>query len=359
LIKHGIDNAASFQTWSDLWRLVSKEAPAFFSPQYYISYQEVEQAEAECFWGYQDEQNFLFYPYLRKSVNKLGYELSQEYYDVSGAYGFNGPLGIVSDRDFLKTYNQLLQEHFRDCKVVTELVRYCPIAENCRWHDYTDQIDVLDNVYIDLSRGSHWVWHESFEYRVRKTVRKGQSYGLKTTFSRGSEIQERDLVHFYTIYTSTMSRNEADNYYFFPRSFFSSLVHNLGDMAVLALTWLKDKPISAELVLVGAKIANGFLGGTLGEYYEYKANTFQRWELVKYLCEMGVEKYSMGGGATRGDGIYKFKMSFAQGCVNPFYIGTYVYLPEVFAEIQTQWRAKYPRAAQLHSHKIQGYRIQA
>lgn len=348
------------QSWRQLYENMPESARSpFFCPDYYLSYKEVDQAEIDCFWSWQDDDNFLFYPYLKKSIDALGYELDQQYYDISGAYGYNGPLGVVSDTEFLNKYNLALQQHLRDNNAVTEFVRYCPIAENRRWHDYTDQIDVLDNVYIDLSQGSHWVWNESFEYRVRKTVRKGQSYGLKTTIDRGSGIQERDLDHFYTIYTSTMSRNEADNYYFFPRSFFSSLVHNLGDMAVLALTWHEEKPISAELILVGRKIANGFLGGTLGEYYEYKANTFQRWELVKYLCEMGVEKYSMGGGATRGDGIYKFKMSFARGCVNPFYIGTYVHLPKVFAEIQTQWRAKYPGAAQLHAHKIQGYRIQA
>lgn len=356
----GYDNKTNSPNWQRMYELLSDViCSAFFSPQYYRSYLEVEQANIECFWVCQDDQNFLFYPYLKKSVNELGYELSKEYYDVSGAYGYNGPLGIVSDRHFLKTCNQLLQEHFRDCKVVTEFVRYCPIAENRRWHVYTDQIDVLDNVYIDLSQGLHWVWNESFEYRVRKTVRKGQSYGLKTTISRGSEIQERDLDHFYTIYTSTMSRNEADNYYFFPRSFFTSLVKNLGEMAVLALTWHEEKPISAELILVGGKIANGFLGGTLGEFYEYKANTFQRWELVKYLCGIGVEKYSMGGGATRGDSIYKFKLGFAHGCVNPFYIGTHVHLPEVYAEILQQWRSLYPQVAQVHGHKIQGYRIQA
>lgn len=341
-----------------LWELDKTDCPAFFSPQYYLSYQEVEQAELECFWWYQDEQNFLFYPYLKKSLNQLGYELSRQYWDISGAYGYNGPAGVVTDAGFQKNYNLALLQHLRESNVVTEFVRYCPLAGNRRWHDYTDQIDVLDNVYIDLSRGLDWVWEDSFEYRVRKTVRKGQSYGLHTTLQRGSEIQELDLDHFYSIYTSTMARNQADGYYYFPRSFFASLVRNLGEMAVLALTWLKDIPITAELILVGGKIANGFLGGTLGEYYEYKANTFQRWELVKYLEGLGVEKYSMGGGATRGDGIYTFKMSFARGCVNPFYIGTKVHLPEVYAQIRRQWQEKYPHAAELHAHKLQGYRIQ-
>ena len=73
---------------------------------------------------------------------------------------------------------------------------------------------------------------------------------------------------------------------------------------------------------------------------------------------MGIRKYSMGGGASRGDSIYSFKMSFAQGCVNPFYIGTHIHLPEVYNQIKTQWLKNYPRAAELHSGQLQGYRIQ-
>jgi len=355
----GIENAVNCPNWQRLHlKLPTYARAAFFSPQYYLSYQEVEQAEVECFWAWQDDDNFLFYPYLKKSINSLGYELDQEYWDISGAYGYNGPLGSVNDAEFQRNYNLALRQHLLDSNVVTEFVRYCPLTGNRRWHDYTEQIDVLDNVFIDLSRGPDLVWEESFGHRVRTGVRKGQSYGLITTLQRGSEIQERDLYHFYSIYTSTMARNEADGYYYFPRSFFASLVRNLGDMAILALTWINDQPISTELILACDKTANGFLGGTLGEYYEYKANTFQRWELVKYLCGLGVEKYSMGGGATRGDGIYSFKMSFARGCVNPFYIGTKIHLPEVYVQIRRQWQEKFPRAADLHAHKLQGYRIQ-
>ena len=142
-----------------------------------------------------------------------------------------------------------------------------------------------------------------------------------------------------------MQRNDADSFYFFDLDFFLSLHENMGQMLMLALTYMEGKAITTELVLTSGKLAFAFLGGTLGEYYQYKANTFQRWELVKYLCEHGFDIYSMGASIAREDSIYKFKKSFARDCVNPFYIGIKVHLPEVYAEIRNQWQERYPEAA--------------
>ena len=357
MTQFGIDSLNQSGKWNALFDLLpAQNKSPFFSKAYYDSYSEVEQAEAQCFWAYQDEGNYLFYPYLKRSINDLGYSLPEDYFDISGAYGYNGPLGMAQDPDFIKAFNSELQEYLQDSFVVTEFVRYCPIIENRHLHSYTEQINVLDNVYIDIAPGLDKVWDDSFAYRVRKTVRKGESYGLKTRFMRGSEVDDSDLQVFFEIYNSTMQRNDADDFYYFDFHFFKRLSDKLGEMLLLSITYFEDIPISTELILLGGELAYGFLGGTLREYYQYKANTFQRWELLKYLEPLGFKKYSMGGGAARGDSIYDFKMSFARGCENPFFIGTKVHLPEVYASIISQWKNKYPSAAAKHSSKLQGYR---
>lgn len=345
------------------WQQLYNQLPAglkspFFTPDYYLSYQAIEASAAECFFLGRDENNFLFYPYFRKSINSLGYDFEEEYFDISGAYGYNGPTGVANDPDFVESFNQEFQEYLRSSKVVTEFVRYCPITENRRFHTYTQHINVLDNVYIDLSRGLDWVWNESFGHRVRTAVRKGESYELQTVIKTGDLVLDSDLDSFLGIYTSTMNRNGADSFYYFDKDFFQSLLRGMGAKTLLVLTYMQEVAISAELLLSDGELAFGFLGGTLGEYYQYKANTFQRWELIKYLSDRGIKKYSMGGGATRGDGIYDYKMSFARGCVNPFFIGTKVHNLDIYAEIISQWSAKFPKAAELYSGRLQGYRIQ-
>lgn len=76
--------------WERLFfHLPGSDLSPFFSPGYYASYAEIEHADVHCFWGYKDEKSFLFYPYSKKNINKLGYDLPGDYYDISGAYGYN------------------------------------------------------------------------------------------------------------------------------------------------------------------------------------------------------------------------------------------------------------------------------
>ena len=359
MVDYEILTTSNIEKWDKLFSSLPNGIKSpFFSSKYYQAYSNVENGEIECFYCYRDENNFLFYPYIRKEINALGYKLPGKFYDISGAYGYNGPIGNVSDPDFLQYFNNSLKEYFSKTNVVTEFVRYCPIIDNRKFHTYPNQIDVLDNIYIDLSKGIDEVWNNSFEYRVRKTIRKAEEYNLSTQFISGEDVREDQLAFFYKIYINTMQRNSADKFYYFEKSFFSTLLQNLGSSALLSITYVADNPASVELVLLGKKIAYGFLGGTLNEYYQYKANTFQRWELLNYLITIGIGKYSLGGGASRDDSIYEFKRSFSKNCYNPFYIGTYVHLPNIYEIILTQWRKKYPLAADKYAHKIQGYRHQ-
>jgi lipid II:glycine glycyltransferase (peptidoglycan interpeptide bridge formation enzyme) len=349
----------SFELWDKLFSSLPDNIKSpFFSSKYYQAYSNVENEKIECFCCYKDDNNFLFYPYIRKEINALGYKLPDKYFDISGAYGYNGPIGNVSDPDFLQYFNNSLKEYLSKTNVVTEFVRYCPIIDNRKFHTYPNQIDVLDNIYIDLSKGIDEVWNNSFEKKVRSAIRKAESYQLVTEFYKGQEVNKEQLSIFYDIYINTMQRNLAEQFYYFEKSFFESLLNHLGNELLLSITYLSNNPISTELVLIGPKIAYGFLGGTLSEYYQYKANTFLMWKLFNNLITRGIEIYTMGGGATRGDSIYKFKQSFSKHCNNPFFIGTYVHLPEIYNIIISQWVEQFPLAADKYSYQLQGYRHQ-
>ena len=68
MIQFGIDNLHQSERLEALFALLPSGIKSpFFSKAYYDSYSKVEQGEAQCFWAYQDEDNFLFYPFIKKS----------------------------------------------------------------------------------------------------------------------------------------------------------------------------------------------------------------------------------------------------------------------------------------------------
>jgi hypothetical protein len=86
----GFASLLESKKWDFLFSaLLGEVRSPFFSTAYYASYAQLEKAEVLYFWAYKDENNYMFYPYLMRSINNLGYDLSDEYHDISGAYGYN------------------------------------------------------------------------------------------------------------------------------------------------------------------------------------------------------------------------------------------------------------------------------
>ena len=80
-------------------------------------------------------------------------------------------------------------------------------------------------------------------------------------------------------------------------------------------------------------------GRHLSEYYAIKPNTFQRWELLKYLDAFGI-KILHGWRILPGDSVYNFKMNFAKGCDNPFLLAK-IHNPDIYEQVQEQRKTKH------------------
>ena len=70
------------------------------------------------------------YPFLLNSVNRLGYELDKEYFDIQGVYGYNGALFSSCSAKFLKDFSQSLLNYCREHNIITEFTRFNPILKN-------------------------------------------------------------------------------------------------------------------------------------------------------------------------------------------------------------------------------------
>ena len=90
--------------WNELLsQLPIEQQDVYFTPEYYGLYEAYGDGEAICF-VYQDREKIALYPFMKNSVNKLGYCLDGEYYDIQGAYGYNGVVTNCKDGDFMADF---------------------------------------------------------------------------------------------------------------------------------------------------------------------------------------------------------------------------------------------------------------
>lgn len=317
-----------------------EQQDVYYTPEYYQLYEENGDGKAECFL-FEDDGRIVLYPYLINSVNELGYDLGDQYFDIQGAYGYNGVVANCDDEYFKELFFSEFNRYCQTNNIIAEFTRFNPIIENHKFETRFKPIYALDNVLIDISLDIDKIWRESFDNGVRKAVKKGNRNKLSYESYRGDEISDDLLNSFLKIYYSTMDRNDAGDFYYFSEDYFYQMKNSLPQRVLFSFVSKDDKIISVELNLINEINSYGFLGGTLAKYFPMSPNSFLRFELIKDLKKRGIMNYSMGGGVTKNDSKYKFKKSFSKKIDSNFYIGKKIHNETIYTDVVQQWKTKY------------------
>lgn len=345
---------------TDTWQSYYENLPTtctavYFSPQYYQIFQKMGQGNACCF-VLEEQGKFILYPFLIKPIRPLGYlETSQEFYDIEGAYGYNGAASNCNDAEFFYTFGTQFCDYAKSENIVAEFTRFNPTLQNQTKSQYMQIIHANDNVVLDLAGKN--IWMEDYEHATRKNVNKAQRSGCSVTFYEGNSIPDQLFESFLSIYADTMTRNDAESYYFFSRSFFEMLQNDLDHNTLFFFTHKDSVPISAEIILYDSETAYSFLGGTLSPFFPLRPNDLLKHVIIQTLQERGVRYFCLGGGITKNDGIFKYKKTFAKSGVRNFYIGKKIHNNEAYATIVENWQQKNPDKAATHENFLLKYRL--
>lgn len=285
---------------------------------------------------YEDDGQFVFYPYLKKTIEGdwLPDTLRDRYYDISTAYGFGGPLVKCSpDREerLIAEFRAAFDRYCRASNIVTEFARFHPLrpcAGKLAGHMDVEKRKL--NVYIDIKPE----WREedflkSYLKSSRKKVRKAERLGVTATVDETGE----KLEQFLQVYNHTMNRRKAADYYYFSPSFFQHIVSRFRGNFVFFHAWYEGRIISSELAFYDDKYLYAFLGGTLFDYYHVSSENFLKHFAVMWAHGKGIEKYVLGGGYQENDGIFIYKKSFAPNNLADFCIGKKTHNQAVYDEL--------------------------
>lgn len=341
-----------------LWLEYFKSLPidqqdVFFTPDYYSLYQNYGDGEATCF-VYEEEDRIVLYPFLKNSINSLGYGLSEECYDIQGAYGYNGVVTSCKDADFLSRFHGCFDKYCSDNNIIAEFSRFHPLLKNEKLASSKMSI-IFDRkvVYVDLSDDYETIFN-SFGKTTKKELLKSKSkYDLDIKIFEHRTDNDLDL--FCEIYKETMDRVESEPYLYFNREYFEGLL-NMDD-TLFIVVYSEGKPIAVEITLKSPYYIYGHIGGRLTEYLRTPANSLFEAERIKYGIEHGCKYSYLGGGTTSDpeDPLLRFKSHFSRD-LSDFYIGKRVHNMAIYQQIVEQWKKGYPDLYEKNKVKLLGYR---
>jgi len=342
--------------WSKyLNKLPLDKQDVYFTPEYYSLYENNDDGEANCFI-YEKDGNIAIYPFLKNSINKLGYSLNDEYYDIQGAYGYNGMLSSTENKAFLADFWKTFDQFCKDNNIVAEFTRFHPMLENQKLS--MQHMQVLfdrETVVLDLTMDYETIWLNEYSSKNRNMIRKASKEGFISDIIESPTSYQ--INAFFDIYTYSMKKAEADNYYFFKRSYFFNLFSLLKNNIILLNVTDKNKNLVCSSIFF-----------SYGDYFHYhlsgrskeannSVNNFLLDEAVRYAQKKGAKTFHFGGGRSSmpDDSLLKFKGSFAKNRLQ-FNIGKHIHNKQVYDEVVRQWETKFPEKKEKYNNLLLKYR---
>ena len=119
-------NLKECDRWLVLLKMMASNGlDVYFTPEYYSLYQNYGDGEARCFVFEQDGE-IVLYPFLINPITPLGYKLDKEFYDIQGAYGYNGIITSSEDADFIAVFWKTFDAYCQENDIVAEFTRFHP-----------------------------------------------------------------------------------------------------------------------------------------------------------------------------------------------------------------------------------------
>lgn len=306
-----------------LWKSLVRnniDIDVFFKPEYSKLFEENGDGESNVAIYYESKDNYILYPYLIRKVNETCY------YDITSPYGYGG-FYQKGGNELVKDFQRNFYKYCKNNNIITEFIRfhlfqsnhtkYCGNIKNTHLNLFVNTTKIIETLYNEYHRS------------VRKNIRIATNSGCEVIIDN---VGER-LKDFYEIYIDTMKRNSANDYYLFKLEFFQKLLDLLKGNFIFFHVQYNDEIIATELVLYSKKYAYSFLGGTDSEYFELRPNDFLKHKIIEWAHEKKIEKFILGGGYSKEDGIYKYKRKFTTEPDLNFFVGNMVISENIYTKL--------------------------
>ena len=313
----------------DKWEEIVRDGEVYYQWQYVDAFFQIGDGIPKLAYA-ESNGEYVYNVFLMRDISKdLHLDKNEfNYYDIITPYGYGG-INCTSDNlELLDFYHKEFEKYCKDNNIVSEFLRLCPFTGNFKNYDNSYEIlNISKTVYMKLDNQEQ-IWND-MEGRSRTAIRKA----LNNNLTVKSGFTKEMLDEFIKIYKDTMSRDDAESYYFFEDKFFDSIYNNLGKFAKVYSVYLDDKPISSSIIMYNGTSAHYHLSGTLSEYMKLGANNLGLYEIAVDLCNNGIKSFHLGGGyggdssPLGGDSspLLKFKRSFNKFGDLDFYIGKRIF----------------------------------
>jgi hypothetical protein len=262
---------------------------------------------------------------------------------VTSVYGYSGPLawGCVPGDEFLAAAWTELVGLWREQGAVATFTRFHPLLGNAALMAGIDgrrdgggetrapAVAALGRtVSIDLTLDEDAI-RSGYSESLRRQIRNYRQVGQTTI----DDVEWADLDAFTRLYHETMSRNDADDYYFWDADNFRLLRKSLGEHVHLLVTRVGDVIGSAGLFTEYQGIVQEHLAAADEAFASVSPYKILIDDVARWAKRRGNTVLHLGGGrGAREDSLFEFKRRFSPRR-HDFHTGRWILDPRSYADL--------------------------
>lgn len=309
-----------------------KNNDIYYTNEYVVSFMENEDG-IPYLLSYEQDDIKLCYPIIEKDISKFypfNKILEQEkLYDWSTPYGYGGPLSNKEklSKEQQQEFKKELYKFAQERNIVSQFLRFHPLLQNhLILKEAIDYFYIKDTIFINLATEDDLM--VQMESKNRNMIRKAVKNGIEIRHDKGTFLKE-----FIDIYSETMDRDHARDFYYFPKSYYHYILDKMGDNTEFFYAYLNEKIIASAIFFYNDRYMHYHLSGSLNEYMSYAPTNLLLYEAANWGRKKELKKLHLGGGVGVEDGLFNFKKKFNKEGRIKFCIGRSIFLPQIYKEL--------------------------
>lgn len=267
---------------------------------------------------------------IEKDARFRGKIKPKAYFDIATPYGYGGFIfeGLVNQNS-LTCLDEAYSKYCVGSGIITEFVRFHPLLQNSDVNkSIYEVVDLGKTITMNLDSKDQ-IW-DDLTSKNRNVIRKAKKSGVETSCG----LNARLLENFKALYTDTMNRDGAEDYYYFNRKFYNSILNDLKDNCLLFYSVFEGKIISIAIILFANRKMHYHLSASDKEYNGLAATNLLLYEAACWGSINGFKAFHLGGGlGGKEDSLYKFKRAFNSNSETFFPIGKKIFDKKKYDEL--------------------------
>lgn len=276
----------------------------YFTPQYGAVVEETDGGYWEACLGY-DENNKVVagYVYLKRPIQHS----SKLYYDLTSPYGYSGPWANCSSKTFSK-FRTLFLSYAISKNYICEFIRFNPYILDCKFlPTFSSNLEKVKTTYgVNLTQDYNTYLKQCKKGHRCALIKAGKD-GYTTVIKKlePSDVEPESV--FRKIYSDTMDKNKANNYYYFSNTYYRRLL----DLGCTYIVYVKreETVVGVSMFMMYKKRIHYHLSGKVYGYANVSNFTLD--SVVRWGKDNGYELLHLGAGLAENDNLARFKKSLS------------------------------------------------